>query len=989
VGFIFIAWRFRTSPGSGRRFSFVDSKRGKEKRKNMKRGIVVFTLAFVAGVVLLASQTAGASPPRILKVDARAPKTLETLHDLGLRLYGQTDRFYLVEDSPGAQASLTAWGLTVTSLYLSSNLPLYLIFLPREDILGIIAPPASLLYTDSQVALVQMDKTTTRKVSQKGGELVFIPDVPHPIYLPLVSFFPRPSMPDTFIQRLVDKVNQDSIRAKMQRLQDFRSRSAYTDSCRSAEQYLFDYMNELGLDSVVFDSCSSQGIAMRNIIGTRLGRVNPRKIFIICGHMDSESPGRDTLAPGANDNASGTAMALEVARVIARENLEATVKLIAFTGEEIGLVGSRHYAQLMRSRNADIIGVLNFDMIAWPGDSFGVDIYADSSSLSLARFEDRMAEMYTMLGHSVISKLIPDSDHTAFYEQGFSAILSIEKNWLHDNVHTPGDTLGRLSMPMAAEVAKMGVASLATLAISPAPPDDFVLRDVGSGGTLEATWLPSPNPDLEGYKLYWGTASQTYTDSVTLGRVTSHRISGLQNGTRYYATTLAFDSTGHDGISAPEKSAVPGIVPAPPSGFAALPFYFGMRLTWLPNTERDFAGYNLYRSTTSGSNYLKLNTALLPDSVYRDSSLLSDTMYYYVATAVDTGGNESGYSSEVRGRPITLNHGILLVDETRNGTGQRGSPSDAQQDAYYHYLLQGSRYQDWDVTQQGVPMAGDIGPYSTLVWHADDYQEQLVFPAVQGLANYLSYGGRLWMVGWKPIFGLMNRTGIYPYTFSSGQFPYDYLHLSRSTESQVQDFIGATGLLSYPNISTDSLKINASWQGRMQWIDTAIPRDAESVLTFNSASGDTAFQGKPVGVRWLSGPYRVIFFGFPFYFMKDQEARQVVIKVLQDLGEPVGVEAGISSLPLKTTLLPVHPNPFRGSARIEYSLAAKGRVRLSVYNVSGQLVRKLVDVVQSPGRYSIFWDGRDREAHRLPSGVYFYHLQTESFSDTKKAVVVR
>jgi flagellar hook assembly protein FlgD len=103
----------------------------------------------------------------------------------------------------------------------------------------------------------------------------------------------------------------------------------------------------------------------------------------------------------------------------------------------------------------------------------------------------------------------------------------------------------------------------------------------------------------------------------------------------------------------------------------------------------------------------------------------------------------------------------------------------------------------------------------------------------------------------------------------------------------------------------------------------------------------------------------------------------------------VGVEAGTLSLPLTTSLLPVHPNPSRGSFRIEYALAEKGRVRLSFYNLSGQLVRELVDVVQPPGRYSAFWDGRDQEAHRLPSGVYFYRLQTKTFTDTKKAVVVR
>jgi aminopeptidase N len=103
----------------------------------------------------------------------------------------------------------------------------------------------------------------------------------------------------------------------------------------------------------------------------------------------------------------------------------------------------------------------------------------------------------------------------------------------------------------------------------------------------------------------------------------------------------------------------------------------------------------------------------------------------------------------------------------------------------------------------------------------------------------------------------------------------------------------------------------------------------------------------------------------------------------------VGVEAGSPAPSLATTLLPVYPNPSRGSFRIEYTLARKSWVRLSVYNVSGQLVRELVNMIQPIGRYSASWDGRDREAHKLPSGVYFYRLQTEAFSDTKKAVVVR
>jgi hypothetical protein len=265
----------------------------------------------------------------------------------------------------------------------------------------------------------------------------------------------------------------------------------------------------------------------------------------------------------------------------------------------------------------------------------------------------------------------------------------------------------------------------------------------------------------------------------------------------------------------------------------------------------------------------------------------------------------------------------------------------------------------------------------------------MVYPALPGLENYLSNGGKLWMVGWRGIYGLMNQMGSFPYTFIPGDFPYDYLHLTASAESRSLDFLGAMGMVGYPDISADSMKLGLYWHGKMLNINTTIPRDAEAVLTFNSASGDTAFQGKPVGVRWLSGPYRMVFFGFPFYFMKDQEARQVAIKVLQDLGEPVGVEAGTPSPPLMTTLLPVYPNPCRGSARIEYCLAAKGRVQLSVYNVSGQRVRELVNGSQAPGRNSVSWDGRRESGSKVSAGVYFIRFEAGIYRLTEKVVFFR
>jgi hypothetical protein len=178
--------------------------------------------------------------------------------------------------------------------------------------------------------------------------------------------------PDTFIQRLIAKVSPDSIQARLQRLQGFVTRYSYTDSCRRAEEYVASYFTSLGLDSVQLDSYPAYGDTWRNVVGTIVGKTHPEKIIIVSGHMDATSEIPDSVAPGCEDNGSGTCAAIEAARVLAGESLDCTLKFIAFTGEDVALNGSDHYAREARARGDDIICDFNFDMIAWPGGSWGV-----------------------------------------------------------------------------------------------------------------------------------------------------------------------------------------------------------------------------------------------------------------------------------------------------------------------------------------------------------------------------------------------------------------------------------------------------------------------------------------------------------------------------------------------------------------------------------------------------------------------------------------
>jgi hypothetical protein len=768
--------------------------------------------------------------------------------------------------------------------------------------------------------------------------------------------------PDTFIQRLLAKVSPDSIQARLQRLQDFSTRYSYTDSCRRAEEYVAGYFNSLGLDSVELDSYPAYGDTWRNVIGTIVGRTHPEKVIIVCGHMDaiSEDSLRDSIAPGAEDNGSGTGVALEAARVLAGESLDCTVKFIAFTGEEIGLNGSEHYATEARARGDDIVCAFNFDMVAWPGGSWGVALVGVEAAKRFVQYEAQMASTYTGLSHRETYRSFP-SDSRSFDNVGYAATSGYEYGsepyvWYH----TSGDSLHHLSMPLAAEVTKMAVATFASLAAAPVAPTGFQLSDCGDGTSLEGNWQANDEPDLAGYKLLWGTAPGTYSDSVSLGFVTSHRLDSLQTDTCYYGVVVARDSSGFEGPPSAEASATPRLLPLAPDSLRALPFCFGTALSWRASHELDLAGYNLYRGTDS-TELERINPSVITDTVYRDSGLLSDTMYFYAATAVDTQENESGKSALARGKPITLDHGILLVDETRNGTGQPGNPSDAQVDDFYHAMLNGFGYTDWDASELGVPLAGDVGPYSTIVWHGDDYSQQQLLPALEGIANYLAHGGRLWLVGWKPALAVVG-SGQYPFAFLPGQFAYDYLHITAGFDQAWFDFEGATGHSGYPDVTVDSTKIYASAHGRLPYVDAFAVLDADTVLRFNSFASDS-FEGKPVGVRWSN---KVVLFGFPFYYMEETEARPVAIKVLTDLGEPYGIEEATSPQGRMTDVL---PTVVRGVLFLPPSRLFPAR---SLFAIDG---RRVLDL--SPG---------PNDVRSLAPGVYFVRSEPSAVT---KVVIAR
>ena len=315
--------------------------------------------------------------------------------------------------------------------------------------------------------------------------------------------------------------------ANIQRLQDFRSRYSYGDSILAAASWVRDRFAALGLQ-VWMDPFTFNGYNLFNVVAEKPGTARPEEIYIIGGHYDSiANPPTD--APGADDNASGTSAVLEAARVLAPLPFEATIRFIAFGGEEQGLTGSKHYVeQHVIPQNEDLRGVINLDMIAFVHPQYpewDANWYGDAPvSGALAQHVGQCIQDYTTCVLHLAVEATPryGSDHYWFAQHGYPAVFDIDArmwgapDW-NPNYHSANDRLATLDLPYATEMARGAVAALAELAVPAAA--TAVLDPVAA----PAGWsiAVGPNPFRAGVAFDVGAEMAAVRVMDVAGRVVS------------------------------------------------------------------------------------------------------------------------------------------------------------------------------------------------------------------------------------------------------------------------------------------------------------------------------------------------------------------------------------------------------------------------------------------------------------------------------------
>lgn len=208
-------------------------------------------------------------------------------------------------------------------------------------------------------------------------------------------------------------------------------------------------------------------LSWKNVVATKPGKSDEQ--VVICGHFDCTSENPYNLAPGADDNASGTSAVLEAARVLSGFSFDRAIKFVCFSGEEQGLFGSGEYATDAKFSGDDIYGVFNLDMIAYvnaqPED---IDLIGNYQSEWLVDLVIECADAYlpSFPTLKIINPNLTYSDHASFWRAGYPAICGIEDDDVsYPYYHTTGDTIGNLFKDFATDVVRLAVASIAELAI--------------------------------------------------------------------------------------------------------------------------------------------------------------------------------------------------------------------------------------------------------------------------------------------------------------------------------------------------------------------------------------------------------------------------------------------------------------------------------------------------------------------------------------------
>ncbi|HEY2967693.1 MAG TPA: M28 family metallopeptidase [Casimicrobiaceae bacterium] len=401
-----------------------------------------------------------------------------------------------------------------------------------------------------------------------------------------VSAADAPPASDPDIARLVREVSPARLETYVRTLAGFGTRhslSATDDPARgigAARRWIRDTLDRCAAESdarlkVEFDEFVQEATpripkatSLANVVATLEG-ADPQartRVLVVSGHYDSMCSNvmnSECDAPGANDDASGTAVVIELACTFAKSRFPVTLVFMAVAGEEQGLLGAAHWARLAHEKNVNVEAMITNDIVGNAHDEDGhrdastVRLFAegvpsgkdvteewqrrletggenDSPARELARTIRDAAQRYVpeMTVKLVYrrDRYLRGGDHIPFLAQGYTAVRFTEAHedfrHQHQNVRMVdgiqyGDLPEFVDFEYLASVARVNAAALASLARAPSPPSGVRIETLQLENRTTLSWLANPEADLAGYEIVWrDTTAPFWQGAEFVGNVT-------------------------------------------------------------------------------------------------------------------------------------------------------------------------------------------------------------------------------------------------------------------------------------------------------------------------------------------------------------------------------------------------------------------------------------------------------------------------------------
>jgi hypothetical protein len=338
-----------------------------------------------------------------------------------------------------------------------------------------------LLINEGTRTLLRTTESNAELLAEQGVELARIKTAPMALAPPAprgLEVLPAALTPDPAIQDMIDRVSSATVVNYTAQLsgekpaiiggQPYTITTRHTSSgtpIQKATHFVGEHLAGLGY-TVEYQQWLDA--TNPNVIGERTGQANPGDIFLMGGHLD-DMPGNG-VAPGADDNASGSVGALIMADIASEYDWGCTLRFVFWTGEEQGMEGSDAYASRAKGRNENIRGYLNLDMISYnSSDPRELNLFTRSTVSGSEEIADLFVDVVSTYDLDLVPvKYVNDftgdySDNSSFWRQGYPAILAIEDDHGDFNpaYHTANDRLAGADLDYYTEFVKAAVGTFA------------------------------------------------------------------------------------------------------------------------------------------------------------------------------------------------------------------------------------------------------------------------------------------------------------------------------------------------------------------------------------------------------------------------------------------------------------------------------------------------------------------------------------------------